>query len=64
MFYGMIMLIKFAKKVFAGLAVLRRIRPFIDDNSLKLLYMSLVQSQMDYCCEIWGNRLNTHTERI
>ena len=52
------------KKVFAGLAVLRRIRPFIDDNSLKLLYMSLVQSQMDYCCEIWGNRFNTHTERI
>ena len=40
------MLILFAKKVFAGLAVLRRIRPFIDDNSLKLLYMSLVQSQM------------------
>ena len=52
------------KKVFAGLAILRRIRPFIDDNSLKLLYMSLVQSQMDYCSEIWGNRLNMHTERI
>ena len=52
------------KKVFAGLAVLRRIRPFIDDNTLRLLYMSLVQSQMDYCCAIWGNRLNLQTERI
>ena len=52
------------KKVFAGLAVLRRIRPFIENNTLKLLFMCLVQSQMDYCCEIWGNRFNMHTERI
>ena len=52
------------KKVFAGLAVLRRIKPFIDDYTLKLLYMCIVQSQIDYCCEIWGNRLNMHTERI
>ena len=52
------------KKVFAGLAVLRRIRPFVDNCTLKLLYMCIVQSQMDYCCEVWGNRFNMHTERI
>ena len=52
------------KKVFAGLAVLRRVRPFVDDNILNLLYMCLVQSQMDYCCEIWGNRFNSHIELI
>ena len=26
--------------------------------------MCLVQSQMDYCCEIWGNRFNSHIELI
>ena len=44
-------------------AVLRRVRPFVDDNILNLLYMCLVQSQMDYC-EIWGNRFNSHIELI
>ena len=52
------------KKVFAGLALLKRIRQFVNDNTLKLLYLCIVQSQMDYCCEVWGNRFNMHTERI
>lgn len=52
------------KKVFAGLALLKRIGQFVNDNTLKLLYLCIVQSQMDYCCEVWGNRFNMHTERI
>ena len=52
------------RKIYAGLAMLKRIRPFVEDDTLKLLYSCLIQSQMDYCCEIWGDRFNTHIERI
>ena len=38
--------------------------PRVRGTSLKLLYMLLVQSQMGYSCDIWGNRLHMHTERI
>ena len=44
--------------------MLKWIRPFVENDTLKLLYNCLIQSQMDYCCEIWGNRFNTQTERI
>ena len=54
----------YLQKSFCWTCCIEKNKAIIDDNSLKLLYMSLVQSQMDYCCEIWGNRLNTHTERI
>ena len=52
------------RKVFAGLAMLKRIRPFVENETLKLLYNCLIQSQIDYCCEIWGNIFNIQTERI
>ena len=52
------------KKIFAGLAMLKRIRPFVENDTLKLLYICLIQSQMDYCCEIWGDRFNIHVDRI
>ena len=44
--------------------MLRRITNFIDENSMKLLYLCLVQSHLDYCCEIWGLRYNMQTDRI
>ena len=52
------------KKVYASLSMLRRVRPYVDENTLKILYLCLVQSHLDYCCEIWGLRFNLHTERI
>lgn len=52
------------RKVFAGLAMLRRVKPYVDDISLKLLYTCLIQSQTDYCCEIWGNRFLSHIDKI
>ena len=52
------------KKVYASLSMLRRVRPYVDENTLNILYLCLVQSHLDYCCEIWGLRLNLHTERI
>ena len=52
------------KKVYASLSMLRRVRPYVDENTLNILYLCLVQSHLDYCCEIWGLRFNMHTERI
>ena len=52
------------KKIFAGLAMLKRIRPFVENDTLKLLYMCLIESQMNYCCEIWGDRFQIHVDRI
>ena len=52
------------KKIFAGLAMLKRIRPLVENDTLKLLYMCLIESQMNYCCEIWGDRFQIHVDRI
>ena len=37
---------------------------YVDENTLTILYLCLVQSNLDYCCEIWGQRFNMHTKRI
>ena len=44
------------KKVIASLSMLKRIRNFLDERELLLLYTCLIQSQLDYCCEVWGSR--------
>ena len=44
------------KKVIASLSMLKRIRNFLDERDLLLLYNCLIQSQLDYCCEVWGSR--------
>ena len=52
------------RKVYAGLAMLKRVKPYVDVISLKLLYNCLIQSQIDYCSEVWGNRFSSHTDKI
>ena len=52
------------KKVIASLSMLRRIRKFIGQKELILLYNCLIQSQLDYCCEVWGSRFDTHINRL
>ena len=52
------------KKVYGSLSMLRRVRPYVDTNTLKILYLCIVQSHLDYCCEIWGLRFHMHTERL
>ena len=34
--------------------MLRRIKPYVLKDTMTLLYLCLIQSQIDYCCEIWG----------
>jgi len=52
------------KKVFFSLSMLRRIKPYVPKYTMTLLYLCLIQSQIDYCCEIWGAHAINQTERI
>ena len=52
------------KKVISSLSMLRRIRPFLGVKDLSLLYNCLIQSQLDYCCEVWGSRYDVHINRL
>jgi hypothetical protein len=39
----------------AGIAVIKRIKPFVPNNSLQMIYNVLIQSYFDYCSPLWGN---------
>ena len=52
------------RKVIASLSMLRRVRSFLGERDLTLLYNCLIQSQLDYCCEVWGLRFDTHIHKL
>ena len=41
------------KKVTAGISTVRRIKPFVDQNTLILIYNDIVRPYFDYCSEVW-----------
>jgi hypothetical protein len=42
------------KKVTAGISAIRRIKPFVDQDTLILIYNTIVRPYFDdYCCEVW-----------
>ena len=41
------------KKVTAGISAIRRIRPFVDQDTLILIYNAIVRPYFDYCSEVW-----------
>ena len=42
-------------KVSRSISVLSKAKHFLDFNSLRMLYCSLVLPYLNYCCEVWGN---------
>ena len=42
-------------KVGAGIGIMRRMKPFIPVETLKLIYNALVQTYFDYCSPLWDN---------
>jgi hypothetical protein len=43
------------KKVTAGISAIRRIKPFVDQDTLILIYNTIVRGPyFDYCCEVYG----------
>ena len=41
------------KKVASGIGVLKRIRPFVNSNTLQMIFSSLIQPYFDYCSVVW-----------
>lgn len=46
---------KICKKVGAGIAVMKRVKPFVPNNTLTMIYNALIQPYFDYCSPLWGN---------
>lgn len=42
-------------KVSKSLGILYRVKYFLDESALLMLYNSLILPYLDYCCEVWGN---------
>ena len=50
-----------------NISVIRRAKSYLPENSLKLLYNSLVlpqSSHMDYCSAVWSNRYQSQTTQL
>ena len=45
------------KKVCAGISAIRRIKPFVDKQTLISIYNAIVRPYFDYCCEVWDERV-------
>ena len=41
------------KKASAGISATRRIKPFVDQETLILVYNAIVRPYFDYCCQVW-----------
>ena len=46
---------KTGKKVSGGIAVMKRIKPFVPDDTLQTIYQAMIQPYFDYCSPLWGN---------
>ena len=55
---------KLCKKVSSKLALLNRLRKFIDKNTLLTIYNSIIQPNIDYAISIWGYSSNSNKELI
>ena len=56
-----------AKKVFSGIGGVRRIRDFVDRDTLISVYKSLIRPHFDYCSEVWdalGNGLSNRLQKL
>lgn len=52
------------KKTMAALHFTRRQAQFFDKDIIKLLYMLLVRSNLEFACAIWSPHLPTHKETV
>ena len=53
-----------SKKVTAGISAIRRIKPFVDQDTLILIYNTIVRSYFDYCCEVCDVFGETQSKRL
>ena len=52
------------RKITAGICALRRIKPFVDKETLISVYSAIVRPHFDYCCEVWDVLGETQSKRL
>ena len=56
-----------ASKISSGIGAIRKLREFVDRNTLVLVYNALIQPHFDYGCELWdaiGKCLSERLEKL
>ena len=56
-----------AKRVSSGIGAIRRIRDFVDRDTLISVYNALIRPHFDYCSEVWdtlGNGLSNRLQKL
>ena len=57
-------LIQYVKKVWSGIGGIKRIKPFVQQETLQNLYNSLALLYFDYCSLLWDNCGTTLKEKL
>ena len=52
------------RKITAGICALRRIKPFVDKETLISVYSAIVRPHFDYWCEVWDVLGETQSKRL
>ena len=55
---------KIFKTISRAIGLLYKIRPFVNNKTLKMLYYSLVYPHLNYVTEVWGSDDPIHLTRI
>ena len=55
---------KIISTIQAKLGMLRRVKPYVPIDSMKMLYNAFVLPHFDYCSQIWSNRFQMHTDKL
>ena len=53
-----------AKIICSGTGALKRLRPFICDDTAILLYRALIDPYFDYCCPVWDGLSNDLADKL
>ena len=53
-----------ASKISSGIGAIRKLKEFVDRNTLVLVYNALIQPHFDYCCEVWDTIGKVQAERL
>ena len=52
------------KKIIKYIYLLRRLRPYINQNTAIYFYKSILQSHFDYCSSVWTNAYKTYLGKL
>ena len=51
-------------KVSKSIGLLYKLKSKLDSQSLRMIYCTLVQPHLEYCCEIWGNTFKLRLDKL